>query len=80
MRAWTGTLTVCFVWVISSSRRLMTVADNLYLHKTGEKVGFSPRADGRFEVKVSSSVPSLQKNVRHIFETESSGTIYVKYF
>lgn len=31
----------------------MTVADNLYLHKIGEKVGFSLRVDGRFEVKVS---------------------------
>jgi len=58
----------------------MTVADNLCLHKTEEKVGFSPGTDGRFEVKVSSSVPSLQKNVEHIFETESSGTIYFEYF
>lgn len=39
----------------------MTVADNLCLHKIGEKVGFFSRVDGRFEVKVSSSVPSLQK-------------------
>lgn len=58
----------------------MTVADNLCLHKIGEKVGCSPRVDGRFEVKVCSSVPSLQKNVQHVFETESSGTIYFKYF
>lgn len=54
------------------------VADNLCRHGIGEKVGF--RVDGRFEVKVSSSVPSLLKNVQHIFETESSGTIYFKYF
>lgn len=58
----------------------MTVADNLRLHKIGEKVGFFSRVDGRLEVKVSSSVPSLQKNVQHIFETESSGRIYFKYF
>lgn len=58
----------------------MTVADNLCLHKIGEKVGFFSRVDGRLEVKVSSSVPSLQKNVQHIFETESSGRIYFKYF
>lgn len=58
----------------------MTMAHNLCPHKIGEKVGFSPRVDGRFGVKVSSSVPSLKKNVQHIFETESSGKSYFKYF
>lgn len=57
----------------------MIVAYSLCLHGIGEKVGFFSGADGRFEVKVSSSVPSLSKNVQHIFETESSGTIYFKY-
>lgn len=39
----------------------MTMVDNLCPHKIGEKVSFSPRVDGRFGVKVSSSVPSLKK-------------------
>lgn len=58
----------------------MAVADNLCFHKTGEKVGFSPRVDGRFAVRVSSSVPSLQNNVQHIFETESLDAVCFKYF
>lgn len=37
----------------------MFVTDSLCLHGIGEKVGFFSRVDGRFEVKVSSSVPSL---------------------
>lgn len=35
----------------------MIVSDNLSLHGIGEKIGI--RVNERFEVKVSSSVPSL---------------------